>query len=419
MINGLVEKKYDYTIQLVNILTSFIYEGLNSIYTEAVNSSIETDNILKIFQSFLRRIPKWESDIIKQETNRIMTSSKSEDWLPNLVKATLKANMCILVYNPSLKIQNKIDSIYYKDIKIEDFIHKVYIECARELWNNPYLMYRQYPTIELKRNQRDTIMLIKEAIKEAIRKLLPLKQILELYLDDELELNNTNDIDKNMSDIEQRNMLKLINKDLKDEINNDLADNTKLIDATKVNDVTKVLSDATKVNDATKLNDVTKLIDTTKILGDTTNTSTSLNFINSEVIDNSNRNKNNRPVQVGGMSNIKSENINNETTHKDLNSKILDIINNDNSNNDYYSPNKIIGGNMDDKIKNILKNELDASDLETSLSYHAETNDNNYQEIFANSIAPQLAKNQYQNKGNSIKDTSKNKRKFFNNYLNI
>ena len=28
-----------------------------------------------------------------------------------------------------------------QNIKIEDFIHKIYIECARELWNNPYLFY--------------------------------------------------------------------------------------------------------------------------------------------------------------------------------------------------------------------------------------------------------------------------------------
>jgi len=418
MINGLVEKKYEYTIQLVNILTSLIYEGLNSIYTEALKSSIGTENILKVFQSFLRRIPKWEPEIIKQETNRIMTSSKSEDWLPNLVKASLKANMCILVYNPSLKIQNKIDSKYYKDIKIEDFIHKVYIECARELWNNPYLMYHQYPTIELKRNQRDTIILIKEAIKEAIRKLLPLKQMLELYLDDELELNNVNDIDKNISDVEQRNMLKLITKDLKGEIDNELSinsavnDTTKVIDVTKENDATKLIdvikeNDTTKLIDATKINDTTEVNNSTKKLLDNINTTTSI-----KSTDNQNKNRTNN--QLGGMSNI-----NNEATQRDLNSEILNIINNDNSNNEYYSPNKIIGGNMDDKITNILKNELDVSDLETSLSYHAETNDNNYQEIFANSIAPQLAKNQYQNKGNSIKDTSKNKRKFFNNYLNI
>ena len=155
--------------------------------------------------------------MINEETERILKNSKSCDWLSNLVKATIKANMIILTFNPSLKLQHKIDPKYYKDIKLEDFIHKIYIECARELWNNPYLMYHQYSAIELKRNQRDTITLIKEAIKEAVRKLLPLKEILEIYLDDELEINNVNDFYKNVSEIDERNIQKLINKDLKEE----------------------------------------------------------------------------------------------------------------------------------------------------------------------------------------------------------
>ena len=218
MINFFVEKKNEYTINLVNVLSPLVYEGLVSIYTEALNISNNADNILKVFQSFLRKIPKWTSEMINQETERILKNSKSCDWLSNLVKATIKANMIILTYNPHLKLQNKIDSLYYKNINLEDFIHKIYIECARELWNNPYLMYHQYSPIELKRNQRDTINLVKDAVKEAIRRLLPLKELLEIYLDDELEQNDLPDFDRNITEIGERNIKKLINKDLKEEL---------------------------------------------------------------------------------------------------------------------------------------------------------------------------------------------------------
>ena len=37
MINFFVEKKNEYTINLVNVLSPLIYEGLTSIYTEALN----------------------------------------------------------------------------------------------------------------------------------------------------------------------------------------------------------------------------------------------------------------------------------------------------------------------------------------------------------------------------------------------
>ena len=395
MINFLVEKKNEYTINLVNILSPLVYEGLISIYTEALNVSNCADNILKVFQSFLKKIPKWNSDIIKQETDRILANSKSYEWLSNLIKATLKSNMIILTYKPNLILQEKIDPKYYKNINLEDFIHKVYIECARELWNNPYLMYHQYPAIELKRNQRDTIMLVKDAIKEAVRKLLPLKELLEIYLKDDLEPNEILDIDKNTSDAIERNIQKLVNNDLKDD-NNQLT-------------------------------------------------------VKQQQQGGNNQGGNNQGGNNQGGNNQ-------ETIPKDLNSKILDIINNDKSNDeisnlkkltaDMHSDNyanksstdtlinkqnktlsdtsdsksvhtSIKGGNIDEKIKKILENDLGASDIETSLSYRAETNDKEYQEIFANSMIQQPDKNQNQIGGHSIKDSTMNKRKFFNNYLNI
>lgn len=214
MLNFLVETKQEYTTQLVNVLTPLIYEGLQSIYRESkVNST--PDNILKNFQLFLKRVPLWNNELINQETERIMNNSKSFSWLEDLIKATLKANIIVLTYNPSLKQQNKVDPSMYQNIKINDFIHKIYIECARELWNNPYLLYHDFPPIELKRNQRDTILLIKDCIKEAIRKLLPVKYILQIYLGEDIENDiPDNKFENQISEIEGKNLNKLINKDL-------------------------------------------------------------------------------------------------------------------------------------------------------------------------------------------------------------
>ena len=214
MLNFLVETKQEYTTQLINVLSPLIFEGLKSIYDEAQNASTP-ENILKNFQCFLKRIPKWNNDIINKESLRIMNNSKSYTWLEDLIKATLKANIIVLTYNPSLKSQVKVDPNFYKNIQINDFIHKIYIECAREIWNNPYLFYHNYPPIELKRNQRDTILLIKDCIKEAIRKLLPIKHILQIYLGEEMEGGSPDDhFEKSISEIEEKNLTKLIKKDL-------------------------------------------------------------------------------------------------------------------------------------------------------------------------------------------------------------
>ena len=394
MIN-LVEKKNEYTINLVNVLSPLVYEGLVSIYTEALNVSNSADNILKVFQSFLRKIPKWSQEMINQETERILKNSKSCDWLSNLVKATIKANMIILTFNPHLKLQNKIESSYYKNINLENFIHKIYIECARELWNNPYLMYHQYSPIELKRNQRDTINLVKDAIKEAIRRLLPLKELLEIYLDDELEQNDLPDFDRNITEIGERNIKKLINKDLKEEeidnksfpiiINNKLSEQQeqKSLEQQGGNNNDSLDQKTPKEKD-----------------------------LNSKILDIIN-NENNSSKNL--TSDINSENY----TNKSSNKQIQTLSNTSDSKSPQSDNLKMTGGNIEDKIKQVLENDLGASDLETSLSYRPETNDKEYQEIFANSIGPQPFKNQNQTCRNSINNSTLNKKKFFNNYLNI
>ena len=67
---------------------------------------------------------------------------------------------------------------------------------------------------------------------------------------------------------------------------------------------------------------------------------------------------------------------------------------------------------FDDKIKKVLQKDLATdSDLETSLNYSQEDNDNKYQEIFSNSIVS--AKNPSKDDSRNLKD----KKKFFNNYL--
>jgi hypothetical protein len=390
MINFFVEKKNEYTINLVNVLSPLVYEGLVSIYTEALNVSNSADNILKVFQSFLRKIPKWSQEMINQETERILKNSKSCDWLSNLVKATIKANMIILTFNPHLKLQNKIESSYYKNINLEDFIHKIYIECARELWNNPYLMYHQYSPIELKRNQRDTINLVKDAIREAIRRLLPLKELLEIYLDDELEQNDLPDFDRNITEIGERNIKKLINKDLKEE-------------------EVDYKSFPIIINDKTSEEQEQKSLEQQ---GGNNTQSPKQKNLNSKILDIIN-NENNSSKNL--TSDINSENY----TNKSSNKQIQTLSNTSDSKSPQSDNLKMTGGNIEDKIKQVLENDLGASDLETSLSYRPETNDKEYQEIFANSIGAQPFKNQNQTGGNSIKDSTLNKRKFFNNYLNI
>ena len=75
------------------------------------------------FQNFLTRVPKWNSTIIEEETNRIVKSSGC-DYLEDLLTCVHITQLKILT---SIRVANKQKKIDINIPKLSDFIHKVYI----------------------------------------------------------------------------------------------------------------------------------------------------------------------------------------------------------------------------------------------------------------------------------------------------
>ena len=176
--NYLVETKKEYTTQLVNIIFPFMFDGIQSLYEEACKVAKENEE-LKIFQSFLKKIPGWNTLILESETGRILKESGCEDLLAQLLSAVIKSNIMVLTNTPpELKHTIKLP----KDIDFQKFIHFSYIETAKSIYENPYLFYHKFSIFDVKKNQRDARDTIKSSIHEAIRKLLPLQYILNEYL---------------------------------------------------------------------------------------------------------------------------------------------------------------------------------------------------------------------------------------------
>lgn len=187
----LVETKKEYTKQIVNILTPFLYEGITSIYQDA-RAAAGKNEVLKVFQSLLRQVPKWSQTMVLEETKRIMRNSSSGDLVEQIIKAVIKSNIMILTNTPpdkkdGLKIAHNITS--------DVFIHNCYIEVARAVFNNPYLFYHEYSPYELKKNQREAHDILKMSIQEAIRKMLPLDMVLKTYLGGSFESTKSDDFE--------------------------------------------------------------------------------------------------------------------------------------------------------------------------------------------------------------------------------
>jgi hypothetical protein len=376
MLNLLVETKNEYTTHLTNILTPLIFQGLQSIYNESkniVNNNGETHLILKIFQSCLKSILTWNTVTIEKATSSIMTSSQSYEWLNDLIKATLKSNLMVLLYNPSCKNQTKIDPLLYQSIKTTDFIHRVYIECARELWNNPYLMYHDYPPIEIKRNQRDCMIIIKDSIKEALRKLLPVKHILQVYLGEDINYNQVDEtFDKAISEVEENYLPKLINKDLSitNQILSEKSQGSIILDIINNTPNSVISQKNTKQSDTSELKNNMSSYNYKKINSKNMSSDNYKKINSKNIVNDSKAMALNKPYEISSItSDLSNQNIDNPIVAK-LNNSDVNINNKITNNN-----------NIDDKIKKILKNDLaiDSDNIDTSLTY------DNYQEIFSNS----------------------------------
>jgi len=185
-LSALVDAKIEYTRQLTTILSPLIFEGFSKLFDEAVDFKENTKDPrfeeyseLQIFQDYLRKIPGWNQLIIDEETHRIVVKSKC-DWLEDLIAAVFISNAKTLSV---IRIRNPDKQVKLKIPKLKNFVHKCYIECSRELYKNVYLFdNEEITTIEKNKNIRDIMSIIKEGIGEAVRNLMPYKDILRTYI---------------------------------------------------------------------------------------------------------------------------------------------------------------------------------------------------------------------------------------------
>lgn len=183
--NALVDAKNEYTKLLTSYLTPCITEGFISLYDDAKNEKEEKKkdsryddySEIQIFQDFIKKIPKWNQDIIDKESERIVQKSKCE-WLDRLLYGVFVSNAKVLSI---VRIQPKNnDKMRLKIPKLRNFIHRCYIECGRELYKVAYLFDDEDITsIEKQKNVRDINSIVREGVVEAVRKLLPIQDILK------------------------------------------------------------------------------------------------------------------------------------------------------------------------------------------------------------------------------------------------
>jgi hypothetical protein len=185
-VTSLYESKNEWASRLVNILTPLIQEGFRSILDESIKLCVgnkEQDKYLMTFQNLLSRVPKWNPNIIKEETSRIKERSTC-GYLEDLITCVHIIHLkCMTVMRVGSK-QKKVD---IKIPHLSDFIHKIYVNSARKLYSNVYIFEKGIPPLHTQRNNREFEIIVKECIYNTIRDNIPVEDLIKMYLEETIE----------------------------------------------------------------------------------------------------------------------------------------------------------------------------------------------------------------------------------------
>ena len=182
-VTNLYESKNEWVARLVNVLTPLIQQGIKSIFDESWTLCEENDEIekyLMTFQNLLSRVPKWNDTIIEKEVQRIISTSGCS-YLNDLITCVHIIQLKILT---SIRVGKKQKKVDIEIPKLNEFIHKVYINSSRKLYTNIYLFEKSIKPLQFQKNQRETEIIVRESILNTVRENIPVEAILRAYLDE-------------------------------------------------------------------------------------------------------------------------------------------------------------------------------------------------------------------------------------------
>ena len=185
-VSSLHESKNEWGSRLLTILTPHITDGLRSIFDEAVKlcrDNNEMDKYLLTFQNFITRIPKWNSTIIESERKRIVEKSGC-GYLEDLVTCVHIIQLKLL---SAIRVGQKQKKIDISIPKLDDFIHKIYINVARKIYKNVYIFEINIPPLQMQKLHRELEIIVQECILNTLRESIPVEAILKAYMDETVE----------------------------------------------------------------------------------------------------------------------------------------------------------------------------------------------------------------------------------------
>lgn len=166
----LLDAKHEYRLQLEEIVTPTIVATFSDMWSKSFTEAGKRDGVLA-FQTYLREIPTWNSTIVTTKTREIVYMYP---YLDDLIAACIIAQLKIM---SSIKLSQDRPKVQLKLPNTETFVHELYIQTAKRLYQDPLLLSNNTRSIDI-----ILAPLVSDAIEKTIRKMIPFKDVLMAYL---------------------------------------------------------------------------------------------------------------------------------------------------------------------------------------------------------------------------------------------
>ena len=170
------EARVEYQKQMANKLVFPLLDFFRKIRADLWAESQQS--ILSRFQKKVAEIPKWNQDVVSEETSKLIEASRC-DYLEELMTALFIAHTKVMA---SVRVNKKNKKLTITVPKLDHFLHRLFTEAAKSFWKAPFLFQEDIPAIDRQKNLLQAEAIIEESIYAAVRDMLPIKKILQEYI---------------------------------------------------------------------------------------------------------------------------------------------------------------------------------------------------------------------------------------------
>ena len=175
------EARNEYMKQLSTWVAPYMISHYRNMWNDAMLTS-QNGKVMIVFQEKCAEVPKWNQDTIDTNVNKLLDNCRC-DYLEELMSAVFIAHTKVLI---AIRVSSKHKKLQITLPKLDHFLHRIFSECARSFWKAPFLFLDDQKPIEMQKNLLQAEALCADAIASAVRRLLPIKNILNEYLSDDV-----------------------------------------------------------------------------------------------------------------------------------------------------------------------------------------------------------------------------------------